>query len=203
MVLALDVIWFAVLILLLGIFCISPLISVLVFWVLILLVIVVGLALTVVSIIAKRRREEAESTIVETEMLEYLNKHGIKGNLSELAEALDITQEDALWLLTSLEERGAIPTGSTKALAPPPPEVAVTRVEKKATDTKEKAAATQVSTGEMESKPTICPQCGKPAGRGKFCNKCGAPVSLVQCSKCGAKSPAGTQFCGECGTKLV
>jgi predicted RNA-binding Zn-ribbon protein involved in translation (DUF1610 family) len=203
MVLALDALWFGVLILLLVIFCLAYLMSARVWFALMLLVIVVGLALTAVSIITKRRREAAESAIVETEMLKYLKTRGIKGNLSELAEALNITQEDALWFLTSLEEQGAIPTGSTKALAPPPPEVATAKTEKMAADIKEKAAATQISPSEIESKQTICPQCGKPAGKGKFCNKCGAPVSLVQCSKCGAKSPADTQFCGECGTKLV
>jgi len=67
----------------------------------------------------------------------------------------------------------------------------------------EKAAATQLFTGEIESKQTICPQCGKPAGEGKFCTNCGAPLALIKCPKCAAQNPAGTNFCGECGTKLV
>jgi membrane protein implicated in regulation of membrane protease activity len=115
MVLPLDALWFVVLILLMAIFCTAYLMSARVWLALILVVVVIGLALTVVSIIARRRREEAESIIIETEMLEYLKTHGIKGNLSELAEALNITQDDALWLLTSLEEQGTIPPGSIKA----------------------------------------------------------------------------------------
>lgn len=82
-------------------------------------------------------------------------------------------------------------------------EVAAARAEKMVEDIKAKAAKTQVFTGEIESKQTICPQCGKPSGAGKFCNNCGAPLSLIQCAKCGAKSPAGTRFCGECGNKLA
>lgn len=81
-------------------------------------------------------------------------------------------------------------------------EVAAAKAEKMVADIKEKAASTQVFTGEIESKQTICPQCGKPAGEGKFCNNCGAPLALIKCPKCGAPSPAGTRFCGECGTKL-
>jgi len=81
-------------------------------------------------------------------------------------------------------------------------EVAAARAEKMVADVKAKAAKTQVFTGEIESKQTICPQCGKPAGEGKFCNNCGAPLALIKCPKCGAKSPIGTRFCGECGTKL-
>lgn len=82
-------------------------------------------------------------------------------------------------------------------------EVAAAKAEKAIQDIKEKAAKTQVFTGEIESKQTICPQCGKPAGEGKFCNNCGAPLGLIKCPKCGAENPAGTRFCGECGTKLV
>lgn len=82
-------------------------------------------------------------------------------------------------------------------------EVAAAKAEKMVADIKEKAASTQVFTGEIESKQTLCPQCGKPAGEGKFCNNCGAPLTLIKCSKCGAQSPAGTRFCGECGTKLI
>jgi len=81
-------------------------------------------------------------------------------------------------------------------------EVAAAKAEKMVGDIKEKAAGTQVFTGEIESKLTLCPQCGKPAGEGKFCNNCGAPLNLVKCQKCGTKNPVGTRFCGECGTKL-
>lgn len=81
-------------------------------------------------------------------------------------------------------------------------EVAAARAKKMVADIEEKAEGTQVFTGEIESKQTICPQCGKPAGEGKFCNNCGASLSLIKCPKCGAESPAGTRFCGECGTRL-
>lgn len=81
-------------------------------------------------------------------------------------------------------------------------EVAAAHAQKKAADIAGKAKATQVFTGEIEKKQTLCPKCSKPAGSGKFCNNCGAPISLAQCSKCGAKNPAGTRFCGECGTKI-
>lgn len=81
-------------------------------------------------------------------------------------------------------------------------EVAAAKAQKAVQDIQEKAASTQVFTGEIESKQTLCPQCGKPAGEGKFCNNCGAPLSLIKCPKCGAQSPFGAKFCGECGTKL-
>jgi hypothetical protein len=82
-------------------------------------------------------------------------------------------------------------------------EVTAARAEKMVTDIRSKAEETQVFTGEVERRQTICPQCGKPSGGGKFCNNCGAPLSLLQCPKCGAKNVAGTRFCGECGTKLI
>jgi len=81
-------------------------------------------------------------------------------------------------------------------------EVAAARAGKMVEDIKEKAKGTQVFTGEIESRQTICPQCGKPAGEGKFCNNCGASLAFIKCPKCGAKSPTGTRFCGECGAKL-
>jgi hypothetical protein len=82
-------------------------------------------------------------------------------------------------------------------------EVAAARAEKMVTDIKQKAETTQVYTGEITQRQTMCPVCGKPAGSGKFCNNCGAPLGLKVCPKCGAKNPAGTGFCGECGTKLT
>jgi len=81
-------------------------------------------------------------------------------------------------------------------------EVAAAKAQKAAQDILEKAATTQIFTGEIESKQTLCPQCGKPAGEGKFCNNCGANLALVNCPRCGAASRPGTRFCGECGTKL-
>ena len=116
MALALDSLWFAVLILLLGIFSIASLISVRVFWALILLVIVVGLVLTIFSMVNKKRREKTQVVSDKTMLLEYLKSHGIGGDLSELAESLGIAEEKAFNLLLSLEEQGAIPAGSAEAL---------------------------------------------------------------------------------------
>ena len=82
-------------------------------------------------------------------------------------------------------------------------EVAAARAKKKAEEITGKAAATQVFTGEIEAKQTLCPTCGKPAGTGKFCVNCGASLELIKCPKCGAKNPAGTRFCGNCGEKLT
>jgi hypothetical protein len=79
--------------------------------------------------------------------------------------------------------------------------VAAAKATKKIADIEEKAQATKIFTGEIESKQTICPQCGKPAGNGKFCNNCGQALTLIKCSKCGAKNIKGTLFCGECGEK--
>ena len=81
-------------------------------------------------------------------------------------------------------------------------EVAAAKAKKMLADIEAKAAETKVFDGTIESKQTICPQCGKPAGEGKFCNNCGASLALMKCPKCGAQSPAGTRFCGECGTKI-
>jgi hypothetical protein len=81
-------------------------------------------------------------------------------------------------------------------------EVAAAKAQKAVDDIRAKAASTQIFTGEIESKQTICPQCGKPAGEGKFCGNCGADLSLAKCPKCGAQNAVGTNFCGECGTKL-
>ncbi len=81
-------------------------------------------------------------------------------------------------------------------------EVAAAKAQKAVQDIQEKAASTQVFTGEIESKQTLCFQCGKPAGEGKFCNNCGAALNLIKCPKCGAQNSTGTRFCGECGTKL-
>ncbi len=48
----------------------------------------------------------------------------------------------------------------------------------------------------------ICPQCGKPAGVGKFCQECGTPVGPSNCPSCGKTVASGAKFCGECGHKL-
>jgi len=56
--------------------------------------------------------------------------------------------------------------------------------------------------GAIESKTTICPSCGKPAGTGKFCNNCGASMDLKTCQKCGAKNAQAVRFCNNCGENL-
>jgi hypothetical protein len=81
-------------------------------------------------------------------------------------------------------------------------EVAAARSRKMVKDIEEQAENTKVFTGQIESKQTLCPQCGKPAGAGKFCNNCGASLNMLKCPKCGAKNAAGTRFCGECGNRV-
>ncbi|MBP7796116.1 MAG: zinc ribbon domain-containing protein [Elusimicrobiales bacterium] len=81
-------------------------------------------------------------------------------------------------------------------------EIAAAKAKKMVTDINAAAQDTPVFTGKIESKQTICPQCGKPAGEGKFCNNCGASLAMIKCPKCGAQNPAGTKFCGECGNKM-
>ena len=56
--------------------------------------------------------------------------------------------------------------------------------------------------GAIESKTTICPSCGKPAGSGKFCNNCGASMELKECPRCGAKNSLAVRFCNNCGENL-
>jgi len=57
--------------------------------------------------------------------------------------------------------------------------------------------------GSVESKTTVCPNCGKPAGSGKFCNNCGASMELHTCPACGAKNALTVRFCNNCGTNLT
>jgi len=66
----------------------------------------------------------------------------------------------------------------------------------------EKAQSATVWQGELESKTTICPACGKPAGSGKHCSNCGASMELKVCDKCGAKNSQTVRFCGTCGNNL-
>jgi len=82
-------------------------------------------------------------------------------------------------------------------------EVTAARAEKMVDDIRKKTSETEVFTGAVERRQTICPQCGKPSSGGKFCNNCGASLSLDKCPKCGAKNVAGTRFGGECGTRLT
>ena len=81
-------------------------------------------------------------------------------------------------------------------------EVASARANKMVKDIGDKARDTQVFTGEIEGKQTLCPQCDKPAGEGKFCSNCGFNLSMLECDRCGTQSPQGVRFCGECGNRL-
>ncbi|MGE0827622.1 MAG: zinc-ribbon domain-containing protein [Candidatus Binatia bacterium] len=48
-----------------------------------------------------------------------------------------------------------------------------------------------------------CSDCGfDNRARAKFCNECGAPLTL-RCSSCGTENQAGAKFCNECGISLT
>lgn len=81
-------------------------------------------------------------------------------------------------------------------------EISAARAEKMVQDIKEKAENTQVFTGKIERKQTVCPECGKPVSEGKFCSNCGANLSLSACPECGAEIQAGARFCSECGHRM-
>ncbi|HNW43919.1 MAG TPA: zinc ribbon domain-containing protein [Elusimicrobiales bacterium] len=81
-------------------------------------------------------------------------------------------------------------------------EVAAARSKKMVQDIEASAQATPVFTGKIESKQTLCPKCGKPAGETKFCGNCGFSLEMPKCPGCGAKNQQGAKFCGECGAKL-
>jgi hypothetical protein len=115
MVLKLDVLWLGVLILVMAVFCTAPLMNAQVFWALILLFIVGGLALTIVSRVNERKKVPVPVSD-EIRLLEYLRAHGISGNLTGVANSLGITEERALELILALEAKGDIPAGSSVAL---------------------------------------------------------------------------------------
>ncbi len=81
-------------------------------------------------------------------------------------------------------------------------EVSAARAEKMVTDIRQKAENTQVFTGEINERQTLCPQCGKPAGTGKFCVNCGFKLDMEKCPRCGAVNSSESKFCGECGMRL-
>jgi hypothetical protein len=66
----------------------------------------------------------------------------------------------------------------------------------------EVADTATVWTGNLESRTTTCPKCGKPAGKGKFCHSCGAPLGLMKCPTCGSSVALGVKFCSECGSPM-
>lgn len=67
----------------------------------------------------------------------------------------------------------------------------------------EKAQTATVWNDKIESKTTVCPSCGKPAGAGKFCNNCGASLALNRCSNCGQENAQGVKFCNNCGSPMT
>lgn len=81
-------------------------------------------------------------------------------------------------------------------------EVAAARSKKMVADIEQAAQNTPVFTGKIDARQTLCPKCAKPAGEGKFCGNCGAPLGMVTCPKCGAQAQAGANFCGGCGNKF-
>ena len=66
----------------------------------------------------------------------------------------------------------------------------------------EAAETATVWQGKIETRTTVCPKCGKPAGTGKFCSSCGAPLGTQRCPNCGAQVALGAKFCGECGSPM-
>ena len=80
--------------------------------------------------------------------------------------------------------------------------VAKARAEAMRRNIEDAGAAATVWQGKIESKTTICPTCGKPAGSGKFCNNCGASMELKVCPQCGAQNAHGVRFCNNCGQNL-
>ena len=57
--------------------------------------------------------------------------------------------------------------------------------------------------GKIESKTTVCPACGKPAGNGKFCNNCGASLAMAVCPACGKENAQNVRFCNHCGSPMA
>lgn len=80
--------------------------------------------------------------------------------------------------------------------------IAKARAEAMKRNIDEAAGTAEVWKGEIESKTTICPVCGKPAGNGKFCNNCGASMDRPKCPACGSENAQGTRFCGNCGSPM-
>jgi len=87
----------------------------------------------------------------------------------------------------------------------PRQEVAVARARADAMrrNIEEAAEGAVVWKGKLESKTTVCPVCGKPAGSGKFCNNCGTSLDLAACPRCGAKNAREVRFCSQCGASMT
>jgi hypothetical protein len=81
--------------------------------------------------------------------------------------------------------------------------VAQARAEAMKRNIDEAGQSATVWKGAIESKTTLCPVCGKPAGTGNFCNNCGASLALNTCPKCGAKNAQAVRFCNNCGNSMT
>jgi membrane protease subunit (stomatin/prohibitin family) len=83
------------------------------------------------------------------------------------------------------------------------PELAAISREAKIARAREVAYETAtVSEADLKQRVVSCPDCGAPAGRGKFCPECGGALSLAKtCNGCSAEVPASAKFCPECGEK--
>jgi len=66
----------------------------------------------------------------------------------------------------------------------------------------DQAKSKPMYTGDLSTQQTVCPNCGKVSGGGKFCNNCGSPLGMKKCSSCGTENNPSVNFCGNCGTKL-
>lgn len=81
--------------------------------------------------------------------------------------------------------------------------VAKARADAMLRNMEEKAATATVWKGDLERKTTVCPQCGKAAGAGKFCNNCGASMETNKCPQCGTAMAQGARFCNNCGANMA
>lgn len=80
-------------------------------------------------------------------------------------------------------------------------EVAKARAERMVEQIREKASEASIFSGSIDKRQVVCHVCGKPVSQGKFCNNCGAQISMSNCKKCNAKLQPGSKFCSECGTR--
>ena len=62
-----------------------------------------------------------------------------------------------------------------------------------------------VTREQVQKKQKIsCPECGQPAGNGKFCQSCGASlVAKLKCPGCQTEIEKGARFCPECGHAMA
>lgn len=81
-------------------------------------------------------------------------------------------------------------------------EMAAVKAQTRVDQMKDHVRSQTLYDGDLTERMTLCTSCGKPAGSGKFCNNCGAPLGFKVCAKCNHQNPVNVSFCGECGSKL-